>query len=379
MTARRPALRVAILHDYLTQYGGAERVLEELCALCPEADLYTTFHDRTHMARLGFRAPNRIRALLPAWLPHHGRVAKLWTFVYPLAWRLLNLDRYDLVVSSTSFAAHHARVRGDTPHISYCHSPPRFLYGLTTEVDHARIRRRFPIAGPLYAVLRSLDRKAARRVTVFVANSREVQARIARVYGRTAEVIYPPVDVSRFAAVVPEKGDYFLTWGRLVASKRVDLAIQAAAIAGVPLVVAGTGPEEARLRRLAGSGVRFVGRVSDEERSALLARCRAVLFPGEEDFGLVPVEAMAAGKPVIAYGAGGALETVLEGVTGEFFAPATAEALAQVLTAWDDDLYPSGRCRERAARFDAALFRERMRALAANCLSETFASRSAIR
>jgi glycosyltransferase involved in cell wall biosynthesis len=379
MRARRPAARAAILHDYLTQYGGAERVLEELCAMWPEADLYTTFYDRGRMARLGFRVPNRIHTLLPAWWPHNGRVAKFWTFAYPVAWRMLNLNRYDFVISSTSFAAHHARVHGDTPHISYCHSPPRFLYGLTTELNHAQIRRRFPIAGPIYRVLRALDQQAARRVTVFVANSQEVRARIARVYGRTAELIYPPVDVERFATIMPVRGEYFLTWGRLVASKRIDLAIRAAALAGVPLIVAGTGPEEARLRALAGSTVSFLGRVSDQERSALLVRCRAVLFPAEEDFGLVPVEAMAAGKPVIAYGAGGALESVVAGETGEFYTPAEAEVLARVLTAWDDDRYRPGRCRERAREFDAAIFRERMGVLVAQCLSQTIASRSAIR
>ncbi len=161
MRARRPAARVAILHDYLTQYGGAERVVEALCAMWPEADLYTTFYDQARMTRLGFRPPNRIHAFLPGWLPHHGPIAKLWTFVYPVAWRLLNLRRYNLVISSTSFAAHHARVHGDTPHISYCHSPPRFLYGLTTELNHGRIRRRFPIAGPAYRVLRAFDQRAA--------------------------------------------------------------------------------------------------------------------------------------------------------------------------------------------------------------------------
>jgi glycosyltransferase involved in cell wall biosynthesis len=369
MSARRPAATVAILHDYLTQYGGAERVLEELCAMWPEADLYTTFYDRDRLARLGFRVPNRIHTILPVWWPHNGRAAKLWTFAYPVAWRLLKLKRYDVVISSTSFAAHHARLPGDTPHISYCHSPPRFLYGLTTELNHAQIRRRVPIAGPIYGVLRALDQKAARRVTIFVANSQEVRARIARVYGRTAELIYPPVDVERFATIIPVRGEYFLTWGRLVASKRVDLAIRAAALAGVSLIVAGTGPEEARLRALAGSKIRFMGRVSDRERSALLARCRAVLFPAEEDFGLVPVEAMAAGKPVIAYGAGGALESVVAGETGEFFSPAEAEVLAQVLTAWEDDRYRPARCRERAREFDASLFRERMGALVADCLS----------
>lgn len=379
MTPRRAEPSVVILHDYLMQYGGAEHVLKELCLLWPEADVFTTFYDTDRMRRLGFAVPNRIQALLPTGLPHRGRTAKLWTFVYPLAWRLLDLSRYDLVISSTSFAAHHARVPADIPHVSYCHSPPRFLYGLTTELNHAQMRRRVPLLGLAYHALRVLDQRAARRVTVYVANSREVARRIAAIYGRTAEVIYPPVDVARFTVAMPRRGQYFLTWGRLVASKRVDLLVRAASLADVPLIVAGTGPEEQRLRRLAGSRVRFLGRVSDQTRLDLIEGCRAVLFAAEEDFGLVPVEAMAAGKPVIAYGAAGALETVVPGVTGELFQPASAETLAALLARWDDDRYPVEQCRERAAQFDAALFRARMRALVENCLTSTIASRPTIR
>ncbi|MGH2411343.1 MAG: glycosyltransferase, partial [Chloroflexota bacterium] len=352
----------------------AERVLEELCGLWPNADLYTTFHDRQRMAELGFQVPTPIRALLPSWLPHGGRLAKWWTFVYPLAWRCLDLNGYNLVISSSSFAAHHARVSQDTPHLSYCHSPPRFLYGLTTELNHRRIRRLVPGVGLLYRWLRRLDQAAARRVTVFVANSSEVQRRIARIYGREAVVIYPPVDTEAFAAVLSRPGEYFLTWGRLVGSKRVDLLIQGANLAGVPLVVAGTGPAASRLRRLAGPTVRFVGPVTDQERLRLLAACRAVVFAAEEDFGMVPVEAMAGGKPVIAYGAGGALESVIAGETGEFFPERTPEALAAVMTQWDDSRYQPTRCRARAAEFDKGTFRSRMRALGESSLDSTIAS-----
>jgi len=363
MTLASASPRVAILHDYLMQYGGAERVLEELCALWPGAEVYTTFHDRARMAGLGFHLPTPIHSLLPSWLPHGGRLAKVWTFVYPLTWRLLKLDGYDLVISSTSFAAHHARVQPDTPHLSYCHSPPRFLYGLTTELNHARIRRAFPLVGLLYAGLRRLDQAAARNVTTFVANSHEVQRRIARVYDRVATVVYPPVDTEAFAACVPKPGQYFLTWGRLVGSKRVDVLIRAANLAGAPLVVAGTGPSEPWLRRLAGPTVQFVGRVSDEALRQLLESCHAVVFAAEEDFGMAPVEAMAAGKPVIAYGAGGALETVVAGETGELFHPRTAKALAMMLEHWDDTRYQADRCRARAARFDKGTFRRKIREL----------------
>ena len=374
MTGAQAPPRVAILHDYLVQYGGAERVLEEVCDLWPGADLYTTFHDRRRMAELGFQVPTPIHALLPSWLPHGGRLAKWWTFVYPLTWRCLNLNGYDLIISSSSFAAHHACVPPNTPHISYCHSPARFLYGLTTELSHERIRRLLPGAGLLYRWLRRLDQAAARSVTVFVANSAEVQRRIARVYGREAVVIYPPVDTKAFAATDPQPGEYFLTWGRLVGSKRVDLLIQGANLAKVPLVVAGTGPAEARLRRLAGPTVRFAGWVTDQERRRLLERCRAVVVAAEEDFGMVPVEAMAGGKPVLAYGAGGVLESVIAGETGEFFAKKTPRVLAALMAQWDDSRYPPWRCRARAAEFDRDTFRSRMRALGETSLGSPIAS-----
>lgn len=370
--------RVAIVHDYLTQYGGAERVLEELCTLWPHADLYTTFYDHERMARLGFRVPRRPRPLLPPWLPHHGGWAKPWTPVYPLVWRAFDARRYEVVISSTSFAAHQVRVAPGAIHVSYCHSPPRFLHGLTTELDHERIHRLFPLARPLYAAMRKLDQTAAARVTQYVANSGEVRARIERIYGRPAEVVYPPVDTARFAAAVPRPGEYFLTWGRLVGSKRVDLLIRATALARVPLVIAGSGPEEPRLRALAGPQASFLGRVSDSRRLALLERCRAVLFAAEEDFGMVPVEAMAAGKPVIAYGVGGALETVVAGETGEFFYRQTPEALAELLARWGGARYDPARCRARAAAFDVAVFRRRMREVVENCRDAAIARRPSI-
>jgi glycosyltransferase involved in cell wall biosynthesis len=320
-----------------------------------------------------------VHALFPSWLPHRGMVAKAWTPLYPPAWRLLDLRGYDLVISSSSFAAHHVRVDDGCVHVCYCHTPPRFLYGLTTEMDHAGLRRHLPVVAPLYPALRAADRSAARRVTAFVANSLEVQRRIGRYYARPATVIYPPVETALFHAVesVPG-GDYFLSWGRLVASKRTDLIVEAATAAALPLVIAGAGPDERRLRGIAGPTVRFVHRPSGPALLRLLAGCRAVVFAAEEDFGIVPVEAMAAGKPVVAFGGGGALESVLPGVTGELFTPQAAEPLRHVLERFDPGRYDSAACRRHAARFDAALFATRMQAVIATVAGQGIASRPPI-
>jgi glycosyltransferase involved in cell wall biosynthesis len=344
------------------QYGGAEKVVEALHALFPRAPVYTTFFDESRMQRLGFAVPaHLIRPMLPHGLPHQGRAAKIWTPLYPLLWRRLNLRRYDLVISSSSFAAHQVQVAPHSFHVCYCHTPPRFLYDLPTELDHQTLRRRVPLLPMLYTWLRRLDQEAATRVTHFVANSREVQRRIARLYDRKSVVIYPPVETAAFQTLgAPQGGDYFLCFGRLVASKRLDIAIAAANQTRLPLVVAGSGPEERRLRLLAGPTVRVSERPSDDRLAALIAGCRAVIFPSVEDFGMVPVEAMAAGKPVIALAAGGALETVVPGVTGEFFSPLSVDALAAALQRFDPARYRAEACREQARRFDRAVFMANM-------------------
>ncbi|HWE61205.1 MAG TPA: glycosyltransferase [Chloroflexota bacterium] len=354
--------RVALVHDYLTQYGGAEAVLEALHALWPGAPVFTTLYDAPLMRRLGFRVPSSaIYPLLPRAFRLPGRAAKVWTPIYPLVFRRLDLGGFDTVISSTSFAAHQVQVPPGAVHVAYCHSPPRFLYGLSSEVDHARLRARVPGLGAAYRLLRELDRQAARRVTAFVANSEVVRRRILRFYGRDARVIYPPVPTRAFAGARLDAGaDYFFTWSRLVASKRIDIIVEAANRGRLPLLVAGDGPEEARLRAMAGPTVAFAGRPARATLLRLIERCRAVVFAAEEDFGMVPVEAMAAGKPVVAYGAGGARETVVPGVTGEWFPVQTPEALLSALRAFDPRRYDPLQCRSRAAAFDQDMFMEHM-------------------
>lgn len=365
MSARQRAHHsgMALVHDYLTQYGGAETVLQAMHELWPHAPVFTTFYDADIMARSGLQIPPaQVHPLLPRWVPHGRHTGKLWTPLYPMRFDHLDLRGFQTVLSSSSFSAHHVRVAPGTRHICYCHSPPRFLYGLGGGIDHARLRRSVPYLDSLYNRLRDLDQAAARRVDAFIANSHEVQGRIRRIYGRDATVIYPPVDTAAFGrARTGIEGEYFLTYGRLVASKRMDLIVRGATIAHARLVVAGTGPEERRLRAAAGPSVTFTGYPDRRALVHLLERCSALVFAAEEDFGIVPVEAMAAGKPVIAYGKGGALETVQAGLTGEFFTPQTVDALVAALRAFDPKRYDPACCRARAALFDRGTFAARMR------------------
>jgi len=348
-------LRVAIVCSWLNQYGGAERVLEVVHEMYPQAPVYTSIYWPQAL-------PERYRAWdirpsplnrLPLIQRHHQPFLPL----YPWAFETMRLEGYDLVLSVTSAFAHGVRVGPGATHLCYCLTPARFLWDYSS---YARREQLGPAARALLPLvlgpLRTWDARAARRVHHFVAISQAVQARIARHYGRPAHIIYPPVDTGAFE-VSHEVDDYYLVLGRLVPYRRIDLAVEAFNRLRLPLVIAGEGRDRAALERLAGPTVRFLGRVSDAERKRLLSHCRAFLWPGEEDFGIAPLEANASGRPVIAYAAGGALETVVEGVTGAFFREQTADALADAVAAFDAARYDPAALRRHAERFDVAHFK----------------------
>jgi glycosyltransferase involved in cell wall biosynthesis len=349
-------MRAAIVHYWLLNRRGGEKVLDALCRLLPEADIFTLFADpatfsdevRRHRVTASFLNPLRrhYRALLP---------------LMPMALESLDLRGYELVVSSESGPAKGVLTPSDARHVCYCHTPMRYLWDLYPAYRNEFTRSRWKRAAmtPLSHYLRLWDYSSAMRVSRFVANSRNVQTRIWRTYRRESEVVHPPVDVESFYWKPAE--DYFLIVSELVAYKRIDSAVRFFSRSGRRLRIAGAGPELKRLRREAARNVAFLGRVQDGELRELYARCRALILPGEEDFGMTPVEALASGKPVIALGRGGALETVPP-FGGVFYAEPTEDALSAALAEFEKiepGVIPA-ELQAHAARFSETEFRRRM-------------------
>ena len=324
--------RVAILHHWFVTRGGGERVAECLAALVPDADLFTLVHSDE-----GLPASLKSRRITPSFLQRipgaPQRHRHLMPF-YPEAARSLDLREYDLVVSSDSGPVKGARLRQGTPHLCYCHSPMRYLYD-SFESYRAGMS---PLTRGLFALtvprVRRADLIAARRVTHFVANSRYVAARIQRFYNREADVVHPPIDLHRARLNPP--GEHYLAAGRLVPYKKTELMIRACQRAGRKLRIAGTGPELEQLKRIAGPETTFLGALPTDALWDEYSRCRALLFAADEDFGMVPLEAQSCGRPVIAYGFGGSLETVRgaeddPAPTGLFFPEQTADSMADAI------------------------------------------------
>jgi glycosyltransferase involved in cell wall biosynthesis len=365
-------LDVAIVCSWLNQYGGAERVLEVIHAMYPQAPVYTSIF-----------WPQALPAAYREWdirpsflnrLPFIHQHHQWFLFFYPYAFESFDLSQYDLVLSVTSAFAHGITTRRKMLHICYCLTPARFLWDYRTYVAREGFRLAQWVLPPFVNQLRRWDRAAASRVDHFVAISEAVRQRINQSYGREAAVIYPPVDAQRgqpspsarlrpspSARLRPstERGEYFLIISRLVPYKRIDLAVRAFSQLGLPLWIIGDGRDRRALEAIAGPNVRFLGRLADEEARGYLERCRAFVFPGEEDFGIAPLEAQAAGRPVIAYARGGALETILEGKTGLFFREPTPQSLAEAVLGFQDDRFDPSVIREHALRFDRAVFQQR--------------------
>jgi glycosyltransferase involved in cell wall biosynthesis len=363
LSAKGEILRVAIVHDWLNQIGGAEQVLEALVELFPEAPIYTSIYWRERMPRAYRRWD--IRTLWMDRLPGIYRHHQPYLLLYPLAFGQLKLSGYDLILSNKS--AFCLGVHGDrgTHHLCYCLTPTRFVWSFDTYVQREQVNGLARhLVRPFVGRLQRWEQTAAERIDSFVAISREVQARIRRHYGRESVIIHPPVNTDDFDIAPPGgEGDYFLIVSRLIPYKRIDLAIEALNQLGLPLWIAGEGRDRAKLQAMAGPNVRFLGRVPDAELPGLMARCRAFVFPGLEDFGIAPVQAMAAGRPVIAHAGGGALDYVIEGETGLLFNQQTPQSLAEAIGRFDADAFDPARIRAHAARFDIRLFKSRLQAL----------------
>jgi glycosyltransferase involved in cell wall biosynthesis len=343
-------VKVALVHDYLTEMGGAERVVLALARMFPDAPIYTSVYDPSACPEF---AGHDVRTTFMQRLTRRKAVTKALFPLFPKAFARLDLTGYDTVVSSSSGFAHHVRPAPGALHLCYCHNPPRFLWQ-PEDYFRGKNATRAVLASPL-AGLRRLDRTAAGRVGIYVANSRTVAGRIEATYGRSAEVVHPPVDTAGFE-VTDERSGRFLVVSRLLPYKRIDLAVEAANGSGLPLDVIGDGPERRRLERLAGPTVRFLGRRPDDVVRGAMARCAAVVLPGAEDFGLTPVEAQASGRPVVAFAAGGALETVRDGETGVLFHKPDARSLAAAMQESVERAFSVDALRDSAARFDTEVF-----------------------
>lgn len=360
--------RTVLVHDYLNQHGGAERLLEVLHDLVPEAPVYTSIYDAARMPET-YRGWD-IRTTWIDWLPgvrrHHQRALP----AYVLAFERLRLPRCELVLSSSSaFAKMVAPPRGAT-HIAYIHAPMRFAWDVDAYIERERLppalRR---VLRPGMAALRQRDLATLPRVHRFVANSTAVRDRVRAYWRRGADVIYPPVDLERFAPVPPEQvEDYYCMVSRLVPYKRFDLAIEAFNALGLPLLIAGDGRDRARLERLAGPTIRFLGRVSDTDLAALYARSRAAVFMSEDDFGIAQVEAQASGRPVIAYAAGGVYDTVLPDRTGVYVRQQTTESLIAAIRRFETLRFDPALLVAHASAFSRARFEREITALVKDTL-----------
>lgn len=352
-------MKLALVHDHLMQEGGAEKVLRAFKDVYGDAPTFTLLYD-----------PKRMSDDLSAWdvrtsflqrIPLLNRRYRWLLPLMPAATESYDLADFDVVLSSSSAFAKGVITRPGTTHICYCHTPTRYLWSDThSYVEELSANRIVKALLPMALhKLRVWDRMSADRVDHFIANSKTVAERIRKYYDRDSEVIYPPVETSKFR-IAKEKEDYFLAGGRLVPYKRFDLIIRAFNRTGLPLVIFGDGPLFDEYVRMAKPNIKFAGRVSDERKAELYAKARAFINPQEEDFGITAVEAMAAGTPVIAYRAGGAMETVVEGVTGEFFDEQEWEDLAATLIRFDDAKFDPQAIRTHAMSFDIEVFKKKI-------------------
>ena len=369
------APRVALVHDFLLDLRGAERVFASICDAWPDADVFTAVYDeRGTEGRFAARRPRTsfLQRVRPT-----SRTFRPLLPLYPHAIESFDLRGYDTVISSSSAWAHGVLVDPGATHVCYCHNPFRYAW---TERE-ATLRARNPLTRPALRLLlnrwRQWDWIAAQRVDRYVANSRLTATRIRRYFGRESTVLYPPVEVHRFATA--PVGPQYMVLGELMAHKRVDVAVRAFNALRLPLLVVGDGPELRRLRRLAGPTVTFTGRVSDERVAELLARARALVVTATEEFGIAAVEALAAGRPVIAVGHGGVRESVVEGETGTFFERSEPEALAEAVRRFDPLAVDPAACRVVAERFGAERFRERLRRVVDEAVRQDRAPRAADR
>lgn len=357
-------MKIALIHDYLSQDGGAERVLKAMHEIWPEAPIFVLFHDKNKINSFNIK---NIRESFIAKLPFVKSLFEWYLPLMPLATEKYYLKDFDVVLSSTSGFAKGVIVHPHTTHISYCHTPPRYLWADTHEYiedlnSNLLVKTVLPF---LIHKLRIWDKISADRVDHFIANSETVKNRISKYYRRDSTVINPPVDTDKFF-VSDKLGEYFVAGGRLVPYKRVDLVVQAFNRLGWPLKIFGIGPELKKLKNIARPNIEFLGKISEEEKAILLSRSRAFIHPQMEDFGITPVESIASGRPVIAFKSGGALETIKENETGIFLNEQTWESLFNLLSHFDHNAWDGKKIKEQSVKYDSTNFKNSLKLFVEN-------------
>jgi len=356
-------MKIAIVHDWLTGMRGGEKVLEVLCELFPDATLITLLHNKGALS-LTIENMNIVSTFIDK-LPMKEKKYRNYLPLFPLAIESFNISQYDLIISTSHCVAKGAKPRKGALHICYCHTPMRYVWDMYEEYfgkNRAGIltRTAMNFCAPF---LRKWDVRTSGRVHYYIANSFNVAARIKKYYNRESDVIHPPVNAS-FFNISENKMDYFLIVSALVPYKKVEIAIEAFNKNGEKLIVVGSGPESGKLKSIAKNNIEFLGWCGDNDLAKYYSGCRALIFPGEEDFGIVPLEAMACGKPVIAFGKGGVLETVIgegDNSTGIFFYEQTAESLIAAVNIFNEKRFDPYKIREHALEFDRTIFKEKIK------------------
>lgn len=366
-------MRIALVHDYLKEFGGAERVLEELHNIYPESEVYTLVYLPKFLGPHRVRFKNwKIRPSILQCVPMKGKLISLFRLIDPLVFRMMDLSKYDLVITSKAgnYSSINSFKKGkDTKHICYCHTPPRYLYGYATANKWTTniVRKMFLALGqiPMH-FLRMYDFWDAQKPDYFIVNSKEIASRVKKFYRRESVVIHPPIDIPKLEKVRPiNERKYYLTGGRLARAKRFDLAVEACTKLNLPLKVFGKGfggYGENDLRKIAGESVEFLGEVNQKDKWELIKNAKAYISPSlQEDFGMLNLEVNAGGTPVIAYKSGGVLETLVDGKTGVFFEEPSAESLIKAIKQFDNLSIKPVDCINQAKKFGRDVFEEKMR------------------
>lgn len=355
-------MKVALVHDHLAQDGGAEKVLKALADLFPDAPIYTLLYEKQNVDK--YFKDRKIRTSIIQKLPGGIKHYQWYMPIMPMAVEFFDLNSYDLVISDASAFSKGVITSPHTLHICYCHTPTRYLWDYTHQyINELKYNKYFKkIISLVLNKTRVWDKIAADRVDVFVANSNTVRKRIKKYYRRDSKVIYPPVSLEKFY-ISSEIGDYYLIGARLAPYKRVDIVIEAFKKMGKKLIVFGDGVDLERLKRIAdyNKNIIFVGRVDDKKRAELYSKCRAFINPQEEDFGITAIEAMASGRPIIAFKRGGATETVVENITGVFFDKQTPEAIIKAVENFNYQNFNPQKVKERAQIFSTEIFKNNIK------------------